>query len=158
MQQVQRQSARHECQLRTNAQSAWDAARDWGNLDWWGCGLSGPGTTLGQVVLEEQSAQSLPARLIRVGAEPPVEIRETLLASDADCYRLYFRTSDGFLPGIKNYVASWAFSPTEDGGCTMLIESMFDVIAQGDGTQTKETVEMMYTLISEGLDNYLSPR
>ena len=155
MQRVERQLARREGQLSVCAQVAWETVIDWGNLDWWGCGIDSPGPEIGPVVLEQQSALSLPTRLIQMKAEPLLQIRETLLAIDADCYRLHYRTSDGFLPGIKNYIASWAFTPTAQGGCMMLIESMFDVVAPGDGTPTREMIEMMYGFINTGLDNYL---
>lgn len=83
----------------------------------------------------------------------PVENREVLLVADPIAHRLYYDATDGFAPGIRNYIASWAFDELEDGGCMMTISSNFDCVPAENGEYNRDMLQQIYVVIAESLDS-----
>lgn len=158
---VKRVFARRDGVIRADVDTLWVLLTDWGNMEWWGNALADDGMTVGQCSLEGEHGKVPRCKVIRrvvEGSDLPVENRETLFIEDADCHRLYYTASDNFLPGVRNYVATWTFDEIEDGQSRMEISGTFDVVAPGDASSALRIVEDVYEMIFKGLNDHIAAR
>jgi Polyketide cyclase / dehydrase and lipid transport len=159
---VQRGSGRREGVIEASVDTLWEVLTDWGNMDWWGNALGQEGMKVGDVYLEgEKNAVPRTKVLVRSNAENaglPVVNRETLFLEDIVTHRLYYNGTDGFIAGVRNYIATWCLDPLPNDCCRMTITSNFDVVEPGDVDVVRETVEAVYEMIFSGLNHYLAKR
>lgn len=162
MSKAQRGSGMREGIIESNAEPLWELLVDWGNLDWWGNDVAKEGMKAGRAYLEGEKGKVPRTKVIeRSNAEGtglPVVNRETLIHEDHSTYRLYYNASDGFLLGVRNYLASWHVDPISDTRCRMTIASTFDVVDPGNADAVRDTVEAVYDAIFDGLNKYLAKR
>lgn len=159
---IERGSGRAEGVIEAHIDDVWALLTDWGNMDWWGNGLEEEGMKAGRTYLEGEKGKVPRTKVIERtnadGAGLPVVNREVLFHEDAVAHRLYYNGTDGFLLGLRNYVASWTLDPLAGGHCKMTITSTFDVAEPGDVAFVRDTVEAVYGLIFSGINAYLAKR
>lgn len=93
-----------------------------------------------------------PALLVGVSDE----VRETILFQDDQAMRCYYVTSDGFMPGIRNYMASGFVDPTDLSRSVLNVRSTFDVTSNGDAEGIKRAIESLYDGIFAGFNRYFA--
>jgi Polyketide cyclase / dehydrase and lipid transport len=162
MTEVQRGSGRREGVIETSVDTLWEVLIDWGNMDWWGNELGQDGMKAGKTYLDGEKGKVPRTKVIeRANAENaglPVVNRETLFLEDPITHRLYYNGTDGFIAGIRNYVATWCLDPLPEGRCRMTITSNFDVVEPGNVDMVRDTVEAVYEMIFSGLNHYVAKR
>jgi hypothetical protein len=162
MTEVQRGSGRRQGVIDTDVDTLWELLTDWGNLDWWGNELGQAGMKVNNVYLEgERNAIPRTKVLVRSNAEHaglPIVNRETLFLEDRLTHRLYYDGSDGFIEGVRNYIATWCLDALPDGRCRMTIASNFDVVEPGNVDVVRDTVEAVYDKIFDGLNRFQAQR
>ncbi|BCG04926.1 hypothetical protein PPGU19_094940 (plasmid) [Paraburkholderia sp. PGU19] len=162
MSKVQRGSGMREGIIESNVEPLWELLTDWGNLDWWGNDVEKEGMKAGRAYLEGEKGKVPRTKVIERsnadGAGLPVVNRETLIHEDHLAHRLYYNASDGFLVGVRNYLASWHVDPIAEDRCRMTITSTFDVLDPGNVDVVRDTVEAVYDAIFDGLNKYLAKR
>ncbi|WP_258187484.1 SRPBCC family protein [Trinickia symbiotica] len=162
MSKVQRGSGMREGIIESNVEPLWKLLTDWGNLDWWGNDVAEEEMKAGRAYLEGEKGKVPRTKVIERsnadGAGLPVVNRETLIHEDHLAHRLYYNASDGFLLGVRNYLASWHVDPMSEDRCRMTITSTFDVVDPGNVDAVRNTVEAVYDAIFDGLNKYLAKR
>lgn len=159
---IQRGSGRRNGIIEADIDVVWELLTDWGNMEWWGNDLEREGMKAGEVYLEGEPGQVPRSKVIeRTNAENnglPIVNRETLFLEDRLTYRLYYNGTDGFIDGVRNYIATWSLDPVGQGRCRMNISSNFDVVAPGNADVVRDIVESVYDLIFSGINSYLAKR
>jgi Polyketide cyclase / dehydrase and lipid transport len=159
---VQRGSGRREGIMETDIDTLWELLTDWGNMDWWGNEMEQDGMKAGRAYLEGEKGKVPRTKVIeRTNADNnglPIQNRETLFLEDRVTHRLYYNGTDGFIAGVRNYIATWCLDPLSDHRCRMTITSNFDVVEPGNVDKVRDTVEAVYEMIFSGLNNYLAKR
>lgn len=163
MSSVERVSLQSEGIINLHIDSLWKLLTDdWENQDWWGNEMEKDESSMvvARTFLEGEKGKVPRTKVIeRANAEGnglPVQNRETLLHEDPIAYRLFYNASDGFLPGLRNYMASWSLDELPDGRTQMNISSNLDVMEPGDVSEIKETMLNVYRLIFKGLNDYVA--
>lgn len=158
---IKRVFARRDGVVRAERSALWAVLTDWGNMEWWGNALEDDGMTVADCTLEGEHGKVPRCKVIRrsvEGSDLPVENRETLIHEDSECFRLYYTASDNFLPGVRNYVATWSFDELDHGHTRMELSSTFDVTEAGDAEAALRIVEDVYLMIIKGLNDFFASR
>lgn len=159
MAKVHRVSGFHQGKIDANIEDVWALITDWGSLAWYDDGTNTEGMKLMETWLEGEPGMVPRTRVMGRGKDAtelgaPEENREVLLVADPVAHRLYYDATDGFAPGIRNYMASWSLDELEDGGCMMTISSNFDVIPPELGEQQGVMLHGVYVSIVSSLQKY----
>lgn len=156
MRNVQRGKAAFEGEVSANIDDVWDLLLDWANLGWLLNDVTEEGMELGKFHLEgEKDAQFRVRVMTRSNVEGsglPLVNREVLLREDRTAYRFYYDCVDGFLHGIRNYIANWALDPIPNNRCHIKIEANFDVMETGDIDRLRATLVAVYGSMIRGLN------
>lgn len=156
---VHRVSGFHQGKINANIEDVWALITDWGSLAWYDDGTNTEGMKVMECWLEGEPDVVPRTRVMgrgegAVGQGAPEENREVLLVADPVAHRLYYDATDGFAPGIRNYMASWSLDDLEDGGCMMTISSNFDVVPAELGEQQGAMLHGVYVSIVSSLQKY----
>ena len=159
MAKVYRVSGFHQGRIDASVDEVWALVNDWGTLHWFDDGTNTEGMKLVETWLEGEPDADPRTRVMSRGEGAivhgaPMENREVLLVSDPVAHRLYYDATDGFAPGIRNYIASWAFDELDDGRCLMTITSNFDCVPAELGEQNQAMLQQIYVAIADSLDSY----
>lgn len=153
---VLRGKAAFEGEVSANIDDVWDLLLDWANLDWLINDVSADGMKLGKCHLEgEKDAQFRVRVMTRANVEGtglPLVNREVLLREDRKAYRFYYDCVDGFMQGIRNYIANWALDPLPNNRCNIQVEANFDVMEDGDMEKIRATLVAVYDSMIRGLN------
>lgn len=159
---VQRGAACREGIIDADADTLWALLTDWGNMDWWGNELQEAGMKVSECYLEGEKGRVPRTKVIeRSNTEEdglPIVNRETLIHEDPVARRLFYNGTDGFIEGVRSYLATWALDPLLDGRTKMHISSIFDVTEPGSADNARDIVEAVYDMIFKGLNGYFAPR
>lgn len=159
---IQRGTARREGVIEADIGNAWALITDWGNLDWWGNDIEEKDMQAARVYLEGEKGKIPRTKVIvrnNSGESGAVHVnREVLIHEDPIAHRLYYTCSDGLLPHVSNYLASWTLDALDRGRCRMSIMANFDVVESGNLDFARNTFEAVYDLIFKGLNDYLVQR
>ena len=163
MTEVFRVSGYHQGRINAAADEVWNLVTDWGSLAWFNDENNQEGMKLMESWLEGDPDQVPRTRVMardEAAAEKgaPTENREVLLVADREAHRLYYDATDGFAPGIRNYLASWSFDELPDGACMMTITSNFDCVPASTGEQNRDMLQQVYVAIVDSLDRYFTRR
>lgn len=154
--------ARNEGVIDADIGNVWALITDWGNMDWWGNDLEDEDMKAARTYLEGEKGKVPRTKVIErnnSGDSGAVHVnREVLIHEDPVAHRLYYVCSDGLLPGVRNYLASWTLDALDSGRCRMRITADFDVDDSGNLDFARSTFEAVYELIFKGLDGYLAQR
>lgn len=160
---VHRVAGYHSGRINAAIEDVWATVTDWGTLHWFNDSTNSDNMKVVECWLEGEPDIVPRTRVmgrgdgaIQVGA--PENNREVLLVADPVAHRLYYDATDGFAPGIRNYMASWAFDETDDGGCVMTITSTFDVVPAELGEAQGQMLHGVYVAIVDSLDSYFAKR
>lgn len=158
---VHRVTGFHQGTIDANIDDVWALVTDWGSLAWFDDGSNSEGLKLMESWLEGEPGMVPRTRVMSRGDGAvdngaPEQNREVLLVEDKVAHRLYYDASDGFVPGIRNYLASWSFDALEDGGCLMTISSNFDCVPAETGEQNAEMLHTVYVAIVFSLQKHFS--
>lgn len=160
---VFRVSGFHQGKINAPIADVWELVTDWGTLAWFNDEDNDEGMKLMETWLEGDPNVVPRTRVMarddgaaKKGA--PSENREVLLVADPIAHRLYYDATDGFAPGIRNYIASWSFDALDEGGCMMTISSNFDCMPAETGEYNRDMLHQVYIAIVESLDRYLVRR
>lgn len=151
----------HQGKINANIEDVWALVMDWGSLAWYDGETNAENLQLVQTWLEGDPNVVPRTRVMArgdgaVAAGCAVENREVLLIADPVAHRLYYDASDGFVPGIRNYLASWAFDELEDGGCMITISSNFDCVPAETGEASRDMLHQVYINIAASLDKHFA--
>lgn len=160
---IQRGTGLREGVIDTDADTLWAVLTDWGVMEWWGNEMEeDAGMKVGRCYLEGEKGSVPRTKVLeRANAEGlglPTVNRETLLHEDPVARRLFYNASDGFIEGVRNYMATWALDALPDGRTKMHISSVFDVVEPGTAANVRGIVEPVYDLIFKGLNGYFAAR
>jgi len=159
---IQRGTAGSQGVIEAEISNVWALLTDWGNMDWWGNDLEQEDMKAARTYLEGEKGKVPRTKVIErsnSGESGAVHVnREVLIHEDPVAHRLYYICSDGLLPHVRNYLASWRLDPVDGGRCRMSITANFDVVAPGDLQFSRSTFEAVYELIFKGLNGYLAQR
>lgn len=164
MTEVQRGTARMEGVIEVDVDNVWALVTDWGNMDWWANGLEQKDMQAARTYLEGEKGKVPRTKVIErrnAGSANPDVVhvnREVLIHEDPVVHRLYYNATDGLLPGLRNYLATWTLDALDGGRCRMQISSNFDVTEPGGLDYVRDTLEAVYVLIIKGLNDYLLER
>ena len=158
---VYRFSGYHQGKVNGNIEDVWALVTDWGSLAWYEDDTNPDHLKMMDSWLEGEPGAVPRTRVMSRGEGAvknggPEENREVLLVEDKVAHRLYYDATDDFVPGIRNYMATWAFDETDDGGCMMTISSNFDVIPAENGELYGSTLQGVYVSIANSLDKYFT--
>ncbi|MBB4642792.1 SRPBCC family protein [Rhizorhapis suberifaciens] len=158
---VHRVSGFHQGKIDANIEDVWALVTDWGSLAWYDDGTNTEGMKLMESWLEGEPGAVPRTRVMSRGDGAvehgaPEENREVLLVEDHVAHRLYYDATDGFAPGIRNYMASWCFDELDDGGCLMTISSNFDCVPADIGEQHGAMLHGVYVSIVASLQKYFT--
>jgi hypothetical protein len=157
---IQRGTGSRDGIIEADADQLWEVLTDWGVMDWWGNELQEAGMEVSKCYLEGEKGKCPRTKVIeRANAEEgglPHVNRETLIHEDAFARRLFYNGTDGFIEGVRNYMATWAVDPLPDGRARMHISSVFDVVEPGSTDNVGAIVEAVYDLIFKGLNGYFT--
>ncbi|HUD92951.1 SRPBCC family protein [Sphingobium sp.] len=161
MAKVHRVSGYHQGKIDADIEAIWAVITDWGSLAWFDDGSNVEGMRLMESWLEGQPDVVPRTRVMGRGQGAveqgaPEENREVLLLADPVAHRLYYDATDGFAPGIRNYIASWALDEQDDGGCLMTISSTFDVMPADLGEEQAAMLHGVYVAIVDSLQSYFA--
>lgn len=161
MAKVHRVSGFHQGKIDADIEDVWALVTDWGSLAWFDDGSNSEGLKLVDSWLEGEPGAVPRTRVMARGEGAteqgaPEENREVLMVEDRVAHRLYYDATDGFVPGIRNYMASWCFDELEEGGCLMTISSNFDCVPAETGPQSGEMLHTVYVAIVASLDKYFA--
>ncbi|WP_340317934.1 SRPBCC family protein [Rhizorhabdus argentea] len=160
MAKIERIFARSEGIVEAETGALWDVLTDWGSMEWWGNELERDGMEVGKFYLEGEKGTLPRTKVLErsnaEGAGLPLVNRETLFLEDPVAHRLYYTATDGFIAGVRNYIATWALDELPGGRTRMLLSSTFDVVEPADAAMIKDTVESVYDLIVKGLNGYFA--
>ncbi|WP_340312931.1 SRPBCC family protein [Rhizorhabdus argentea] len=155
---IQRGAGCREGIIDIDADTLWELLTDWGTMDWWGNELQEAGMKVSKCYLEGEKGRCPRTKVLeRSNTEEgglPVINRETLIHEDPLARRLFYNGTDGFIAGVRNYLATWALDPLPDGRTKMHISSVFDVVEPGSVDHVREVVEAVYEMIFKGLNGY----
>ena len=159
---IQRGTGCREGIIETDADTLWNLLTDWGTMDWWGNELQEAGMKVGKCYLDGEKGSVPRTQVIErsnseIGGLPIVN-RETLFHEDPVARRLFYNGTDGFIEGVRNYIATWAVDPLPDGRSKMHISAVFDVTEPGKADNVRAIVEAVYDLIFKGLNGYFASR
>lgn len=160
---VYRVSGYHQGKIDANIDDVWALVNDWGTLHWFDDGTNTDGMKVMDCWLLGEPDAVPRTRVMSRGEGAvengaPMENHEVLLVSDQVAHRLYYDATDGFAPGIRNYIASWSFDELEDGGCMMTITSNFDCVPADLGEQNHAMLQQVYVAIASSLDKYFKKK
>lgn len=157
---VQRGTGVREGVIDTDVESLWAMLTDWGNMDWWGNELQEAGMKVSRCFLEGVPGKVPRTKVIeRENSEEaglPIVNRETLIHEDPVARRLFYNGTDGFIEGVRNYMATWALDPLPNGQSKMHISSTFDVVAPGSAASVRDIVEAVYEMIFKGINSHVA--
>lgn len=157
---IQRGTGCREGVIDADADTLWALLTDWGAMDWWGNELQEAGMKVSNCYLEGEKGCVPRTKVIeRSNTEEgglPVINRETLIHEDSIARRLFYNGTDGFIEGVRNYLATWALDPLPDGRTKMHISSVFDVTEPGSADDVRAIVEAVYEMIFKGLNGYFA--
>src|SRR4249920_2563331 len=132
---IQRGTASRQGVIETKIDDVWALLTDWGNMDWWGNDLEQEDMTAARTYLEGEKGKVPRTKVIErknSGESGAVHVnREVLIHEDPVAYRLYYQCSDGLLPHVRNYLASWSLDALDGKQCRMNITADFDVVEPG---------------------------
>lgn len=156
---VQRGTGCREGVIDADAATLWSLVTDWGSMDWWGNEVEEAGMKVSKCYLEGEKGSIPRTKVIeRSNTEKgglPIINRETLIHEDAVARRLFYNGTDGFIEGVRNYIATWALDPLPEGKTKMHISSVFDVVEPGNAEYVRMVVEAVYDMIFKGLNQYV---
>ncbi|WP_340265862.1 SRPBCC family protein [Sphingobium mellinum] len=159
---VQRGTGCREGIIDADADALWALVTDWGTMDWWGNEVEEAGMKVSKCYLEGEKGRVPRTKVIeRSNTEEgglPIINRETLFHEDAVARRLFYNGTDGFIEGVRNYIATWALDPLLDGRTKMHISSVFDVVEPGSADYVRAVVEAVYDMIFKGLNQYVASK
>lgn len=163
MVEVFRVSGFHQGIINADIEEVWALVTDWGSLTWFDDATNTDGMKLMTTWLEGEPGVVPRTRVMARGEGAaaqgaPVENREVLLVEDSIAHRLYYDATDGFAPGIRNYVATWCFDELDSGRCRMTISSNFDCVPASTGEQNRAMLQGVYVAIADSLDKYFAKR
>lgn len=157
---VQRGTGCREGIIDADADALWALATDWGVMDWWGNEVEEAGMKVSKCYLEGEKGSVPRTKVIeRSNTEEgglPIINRETLIHEDPVARRLFYNGTDGFIEGVRNYIATWAFDALPDGRTKMHISSVFDVVEPGNAEYVRAVVEAVYDMIFKGLNQHFA--
>ena len=157
---VQRGTGCREGIIDADADALWALVTDWGSMDWWGNEVEEAGMKVSKCYLEGEPGSVPRTKVIeRSNTEEgglPIINRETLIHEDAVARRLFYNGTDGFIEGVRNYIATWAFDTLPDGKVKMHISSVFDVVDPGNAEYVRAVVEAVYDMIFKGLNQHFA--
>lgn len=159
MERVFRVRGYHQGKINANVEDVWALVMDWGSLAWYDDGQNTEGMKLMDTWLEGKP-DAVPRTRVMARREEaaaigtPIENREVLLIADPVAHRLYYDATDGFAPGIRNYIASWAFDEIDENSCMMTITSNFDCVPASTGEQNRDMLQQVYVSIAGSLDKH----
>lgn len=161
MAQVYRVSGFHQGRIDANIAKVWALITDWGTLAWFDDGSNSEGMKLMDCWLEGEPGAVPRTRVMSRGEAAvengaPMENREVLLLEDPVAHRLFYDAEDGFVPGIRNYIASWALDEIDDGACQITITSTFDVVPPDMGETYRDMLQGIYVAIAFSLQKHFS--
>lgn len=158
---VHRVTGFHQGRIDADIEDIWALVTDWGSLAWFDDGSNSDGLKLVDSWLEGEPGVVPRTRVMARGegavqSGAPEHNREVLLVEDKVAHRLYYDASDGFVPGIRNYIASWSFDALDDGGCMMTISSNFDCVPAETGEQNAEMLHTVYIAIVDSIHKHFA--
>jgi hypothetical protein len=159
MTKVYRVSASHQGKINARVDEVWDVVTNWGTLFWFDDGTNAEGLKVMDSWLEGEPDAIPRTRVMARGDGAvkhgaPMENREVLLIADPVAHRLYYDATDDFVPGIRNYMASWSFDELEDGGCMMTVSANFDCVPAKTGPASEAMLRQVYVNIVGSLDKH----
>ncbi|MBZ9650287.1 SRPBCC family protein [Sphingobium sp. 3R8] len=157
---VQRGTGSREGIIDADVDAIWALATDWGVMYWWGNEVEEAGMKVNKCYLEGEKGSVPRTKVIeRSNTEEgglPIVNRETLIHEDAVARRLFYNGTDGFIEGVRNYIATWAFDALPDGRTKMHISSVFDVVEPGNVDYVRMVVEAVYEMIFKGFNQHFA--
>lgn len=157
---VQRETALFSGEVSANIDEVWNLLIDWANLDWLLNDVEHDGMQLGSVYLEGEKDAAFRVRVMTranvEGTGLPLVNREVLLREDRMTYRLYYDCLDGFILGVRNYIANWCLDPRPNDRCFMTMSANFDVVEPGNAGEIRATIEAVYKSMICGLNVHFS--
>lgn len=162
MTKVKRGTASGEGVINSDIDTVWNLLTDWGNHEWWTNDIADEDMTAGRTYLEGEKGKVPRTKVIErsnSGNTGAVRVnREVLLHEDPIVHRLYYTCSDGLLPYVRNYLASWTLDVLDGGRCKMSVTADFDITEPGDLDYSRNTFEAVYQAIFKNVDSYLKKR
>ena len=161
MAKVYRVTGYHQGKIRANIEDVWKLVTDWGTLFWFDDGTNSEGLKVMESWLEGEPDAIPRTRVMGRGegatkSGAPEHNREDLLVADPVAHRLFYNASDGFVPGIRNYMATWAFDELDEGGCMITISSNFDCVPAESGPASEAMLKEVYINIARSLDKHFN--
>ena len=160
MAKISRGTAQYSAPVAVGIDKLWELLIDWGNLSWLDNHVEAEGMVLGSIALEG-AVDAVPRTRVLTRANAteaglPLVNREVLLLEDRTAYRLYYDAENGFIRGVRNYIANWALDPISENACQMTISANFDVDETGSAEATKEIVEEVYVMIISSMNTHFA--